>query len=134
MKFNGDIIITDPCYVVKDDNDWDLCNYGENLEELNIRTFLSSDGGDCVGNGIVDSETGELLGEFCSDSNMVSVMDLSDLMAYHPHCLDDLETHCYTIIRGFVGEVERIEIEDDEDQYWAFVGTGNISFRTDSVE
>lgn len=36
MKFKGDIIITDPCYIIKDDsekNDWELCNYGENMEK-----------------------------------------------------------------------------------------------------
>ena len=25
MKFQGNILITDPCYVVKD-NDWDICD------------------------------------------------------------------------------------------------------------
>lgn len=30
MKFNGTIIITDPCYIVKY-NDWDKCDCGDNM-------------------------------------------------------------------------------------------------------
>jgi hypothetical protein len=49
MKFKGDIIITDPCYILKhsDDNrsdhDWDRCNYGQNMGVLGIKNFLTSD-------------------------------------------------------------------------------------------
>lgn len=29
MKFKGDIIITDPCYIIKkDSDDWDKCGWG----------------------------------------------------------------------------------------------------------
>jgi hypothetical protein len=45
MKFKGDIIITDPCYIIKDDpekDDWDLCNYGKNMEKLGINTYLTA--------------------------------------------------------------------------------------------
>lgn len=44
MRFKGDIIITDPCYICKEseyrDNnisDWELCNYGEDMEVLGIK-------------------------------------------------------------------------------------------------
>lgn len=49
MKFKGDIIITDPCYIMRrNDNgsgrdDWDKCQYGSNMEALGIKTFLTSD-------------------------------------------------------------------------------------------
>lgn len=30
MKFKGDIIITDPCYIIKDNSDdWDKCGWGD---------------------------------------------------------------------------------------------------------
>lgn len=31
MKFKGDIIITDPCYIIKkdSDDDWSKCGWGE---------------------------------------------------------------------------------------------------------
>ncbi|MBE6638040.1 MAG: hypothetical protein E7616_01080 [Ruminococcaceae bacterium] len=131
MEFKGDIIITDPCYIVKDDCDWGDCEYGEALEMLGINTYFTTDGGDCVGNLIVNTDNKEVLGEFCSDSSMVSVMLLDEVLVYNPTCLDNLGRHCYTIVKSFEGMVERIEIDDDEDQYWALVGKGNINFRSD---
>lgn len=47
MKFKGDIIITDPCYIMrKDENgngrgDWDKCDYGDNMGALGINNFLT---------------------------------------------------------------------------------------------
>ena len=70
MKFKGDIIITDPCYIVKDreenphaypsiddpnyrtlldayktwnkeHDDWEKCDYGANMEILGFTTFIS---------------------------------------------------------------------------------------------
>lgn len=32
MKFKGDIIITDPCYIIK--KDWRKCDYGDNMAAL----------------------------------------------------------------------------------------------------
>ena len=132
MKFYGDIVITDPVYIVKDDCDWGKCEYGEALEMLGINTFFTTGNGDSVGNLIVNTDTKEILGEFGSDSCMVSVMLLDELLAYNPTCLDKLEQHCYTILKGFDGTIERIEIEDEEDdQYWALVGKGSINFITE---
>jgi hypothetical protein len=49
MKFKGDIIITDPCYIMRRDtegngnrDDWDKSGYGDNMEVLGIKTFLTS--------------------------------------------------------------------------------------------
>lgn len=42
MKFKGDIIITDPCYVIKENaEDWDKCGCGENMEALGFTTYIS---------------------------------------------------------------------------------------------
>ena len=32
MEFDGDIIITDPCYIMKEDDDWATCAYGEDID------------------------------------------------------------------------------------------------------
>lgn len=40
MKFKGNIIITDPCYIVKD-SDWEKCDCGNNMEVLGFSTFIS---------------------------------------------------------------------------------------------
>ena len=38
MKFKGDIVITDPCYIIEDDNDsdWDKCMYGGRMEGYHL--------------------------------------------------------------------------------------------------
>lgn len=43
MKFKGDIIITDPCYIIKKDgnDDWEKCEYGGRMETLGFTTYIS---------------------------------------------------------------------------------------------
>jgi hypothetical protein len=46
LRFKGDIIITDPCYIIRGsneltDDDWAACNYGENMQALGIKTYLT---------------------------------------------------------------------------------------------
>lgn len=41
MKFKGTIIITDPCYIMKEDSDWSKCNYGLNIEALGIYNYIT---------------------------------------------------------------------------------------------
>ena len=42
MKFKGDIIITDPCYIIKKDSeDWRKCDYGDNMEVLGFSNYIS---------------------------------------------------------------------------------------------
>lgn len=37
MKFKGDIIITDPCYIIKEDSDdWSKCGWGESTGSYNL--------------------------------------------------------------------------------------------------
>lgn len=40
MKFKGSIIITDPCYVAKDD-DWEKCDYGDSMHILGFTDIIS---------------------------------------------------------------------------------------------
>ena len=53
MFFKGDIIITDPMYIIKCEEDWHLCEYGEKLEALNIGTYLTSGHGDCMASDVI---------------------------------------------------------------------------------
>lgn len=42
MKFKGDIIITDPCYIIKKDSeDWRKCDYGDNMAALGLTNYIS---------------------------------------------------------------------------------------------
>lgn len=84
MEFDGDIIITDPCYITKND-DWSKCDYGEHMEALGLHNYICRDTmyGDwsCT---TFNSDTDEKLGEFCADAGMVAVFDLAEVLAYNP--------------------------------------------------
>lgn len=136
MYFKGDIIITDPMYIVKSEEDWHRCEYGDNLETLKIFAYITSGNGDEFASDVVDLDAHERLGEFGSDSCMVSVMLLSEVRRYNFDFDKELGKHCYTIIKDFDGEVQLIEMEeyDDNGQRVYFVGKGNKNFRTDFFE
>ena len=131
MKFNGDVLITDPVYIMRkgDDgeNDWQDCEYGDKLNNLGIKKFFTVYG-DEVGAKVVSDDTNEVLGEFCSDSAAVSVMLLSEVLAYNPNYPDELKKypHTGTIIKDFCGEIKKIQKDDSV----SFVGKGNINFHT----
>lgn len=131
MYFKGDIIITDPMYVVKSEEDWHRCAYGENLEALGIVHYITSGNGDCFDSDVFSLDAHEWLGEFGSDSGMVTVMLLSELRRYHAGFDQTLEQYCYTIVEEFDGEVELCQEADDlMEQSLYFMGKGNKRFRT----
>lgn len=133
MNFKGDIVITDPMYIVKSEEDWHRCEYGENLEALNIFTYITSGNGDEFASDVISLDDSKRLGEFGSDSCMVSVMLLSEVRQYNFDFDKDLGEYCYTVIEDFDGEVQLIEMEecDDNGQRVYFMGKGNKNFRTD---
>ena len=102
MFFDGDIIITDPCYIRKDyDFDW------YNLENYNIigmsRDTLYGDWG-CT---VYDLDTKEPIGEFCADAGMVSVLNLGSVLKYNPNFDYHINRKWTTaLIRNFKGEVK----------------------------
>jgi len=151
MKFKGDIIITDPCYTMRakhhgtipiTKDDWKACDYGRNMEVLGIKNYLTRDTiyGDwsCT---TFNSDTDEVLGEFCADAGLVSVFLLDEVLAYNP----DFDYHINrpwttTLIKNFDGYIEieivNVEYEDEgigeirEDQEVQVIGKGNINFYT----
>lgn len=150
MKFKGDIIITDPCYIIRakhhgtvpiTEDDWEACEYGVNMEALGIYNYLSSDTlyGDwsCT---TFNSDTNEEIGEFCADAGMVSVFLLDEVLKYNPH----FDYHLYrpwttTLIKDFDGEIEvkivKVDYRTDDgftEKYdeVRVVGVGNVNFFT----
>ena len=77
---------------------------------------------------MIDRRNGEVLGRFCTDSCMVSVMLLSEIVEYNPAFSETLAKYCYTIVKDFDGIVEQVELEDG---YWMLSGKGNIDFCTE---
>ena len=178
MKFKGDIIITDPCYIIKktfdttkpsiedypilkgkrskpfkdyteeenkaykefeiaekelenkNPDNWELCEYGSKMEKLGINNYLTRDTeyGDwsCV---TINTDTGEVIGEFCADAGLVSVFLLEEVLKYNPDFdYHLLRQHTTTIIKDFNGEVEIVYDEEKESVY--VIGKGNINFKT----
>lgn len=155
MHFKGTIIITDPCYVVKDE-DWENVScYDSMSDDLTNIMGLSQ----CIAEStlcgdwscitckveknpydvidtLVDnrSEDGsyeydDVLGQFCADSGEVGVFYLDDVLKYNPDFEDWMRVNdwCVTCIEDFDGEVEYF-VDSDNDAH--IVGIGNINFFT----
>lgn len=108
MKFKGDIIITDPCYIIKDNSDdWDKCGWScstwstprkdveAQLEELNTLgrarwELMKQYGEDSVQAKIYDDKIADAslnikeIGHFCADAGMVAVFLLDEVLKYNP--------------------------------------------------
>lgn len=121
MEFDGDIIITDPCYILKDDDT--SADLGR-LSKIGIPTSISRDTlyGDwsCT---VFDDDTHEQLGQFCADAGMVAVMLLEEVLHYNPsfdyHINRPWTT---TLIKNFKGTVQFVIVHEtgeyEEDTQW----------------
>ena len=109
--FSGDIIITDPLYVVKDDtnqDDWKKCEYGYSMEKLGFKNFMMRNTiyGDwsCT---TFDSDTKEEIGSFCADTGEVGVFLLDEVLKYNPDFNYHIEkTWTTTLIKDFEGTIQ----------------------------
>lgn len=108
MEFNGDILITDPCYITKTHDDWLTCDCGSDMEKLGISHYMTRDTlyGDwsCT---TYNLDTKEKIGEFCADAGLVSVFLLDEVLKYNPD-FDWYESRPWTttLIKDFKGTVE----------------------------
>jgi|WetSurMetagenome_2_1015567.scaffolds.fasta_scaffold10241_4 hypothetical protein len=127
MEFKGDVIITDPCYFIKD-KDWEKSEYGNNLKQFGINTFLSS--GTIYGDWsctTFEKGTYKKLGKFCADAGMVTVALLKEVLQYNPdfdyHITNPFTT---TWLKDFDGD---ITICNDGEEVW-IEGKGSVNFVT----
>lgn len=132
MYFKGDVIITDPCNIVKSDEDWKLVladTYDRaELDKIGIQNFLSFE---TVGESrgfVKNSDTGDTIGEFCTDSCIFCICLLEEVLAYHPE-FDDYEKYpgSCAVIRGFEGKI----VFKKQEEEISVIGTGNINFHAD---
>lgn len=113
--FNGDIVITDPCYIGYTD---ETCDSYERCGLVSPTYY--GDWGCTVYE--TDGRLGHVtygtkkLGKFCADTGMVCVMHLEDAEAFRPGFTEWLEERpwCATIIPKFSGEVALITMRDEE--------------------
>lgn len=145
MEFKGDVIITDPCYIIKDNenNDWKKCGYGEcmeaQLEELNKLDSTRWDlikkyGSDSVQAKIYDDKIADAtvdiksIGQFCADAGLVGVFLLDEVLKYNPE-FDWWVSRPWTttLIKDFDGEINYYVSNDDSAH---IIGVGNVNFYT----
>lgn len=141
MKFVGDIIITDPCYIIRakhhgttpiTDDDWKTCEYGSRMEALGIKTYLtrSTECGDwsC---STYNADTRKKIGNFCADAGLVSVFLLEEVLKYNLDFDYHINNnHTTTWIKDFDGDVEIVYdmFSKNGDGEVRVIGTGNINF------
>jgi len=94
-------------YYSQIDNDWEKCDYGDNMEALGISNCLvtSTLYGDwsCT---TYNSDTNEVIGHFCADAGLVGVFILDEVLEYNPkfdyHINREWTT---TLIKNFTGDI-----------------------------
>lgn len=162
MKFKGTIIITDPCYVIKEDivgervyNDWEKCKYGENMEALGISHYIcrstiygdwscttykiTEDPYKVIDNFVEASEKGEdygvncsKLGNFCADAGLVAVFNLDEVRKYNPDIDEWIASHDWCVT--VIPDFKgRVDYYVDRQGAAHIVGIGNINFFTDQT-
>lgn len=123
-------------------DDWRKCEYGDNIKVLGITHYLcrSIIYGDWSWT-TYNSDTNEVLGHFCTDTGLIAVFDLEEVLEYNPNFNKWIEEHsrCVTKIPNFTGEVsiEVVDISNQESPNGGFenkevrvIGKGNINFYT----
>jgi hypothetical protein len=133
--YDGDIIITDPCYLFPHDSAgrelWRESEYGENLSAIGIASGIGRDTiyGDwsCNVMQIIKHRPAKIIGEFCADSGQVAVMLLSDALKLRP----DFDYHvtkpwACCLIKNFKGSVQIKYARKAREL--RVIGAGNIRF------
>jgi hypothetical protein len=132
MNFYGDLLLTDPAYIVISDADWKLLlseGYDHAaLHLLGIGISLSAEAGSDTQRTVLD-ESGRKIGTFCTDSALFCVCDLAQVLAYHPDFPKKNEKYpgIFCIVRDFDGEISLL---NDENGNLQFIGIGKNGFRT----
>lgn len=134
IKFQGDILLTDPVYIIKKGcgNDWKLLlseGYDHAaLHYLGITRYVSGEIGEGSVRDVIDI-SGTKVGSYCSDSGLFCVCDLKQVLAYNPDFLISFEknSECFCVIHDFDGEIKVIH---DEKHNNHVIGIGNNAFKT----
>lgn len=151
MKFKGDVIITDPCYIdTKDNKLWDDTtgkfdlHTGSGLEYFGFTSYIYRDTiyGDwsCT---TYNKDTKEEIGSFCADAGLVGVFLLDEILKFNPkyNVKEEVERGSATLIKDFDGDIwdevvqlALLEDQNEEDYYEdeevRIIGKGNINFYT----
>lgn len=115
IRFDGDIVITDPCYVVpqpEDISQYDALRdaWDKILEERNaINTSTIYGDWSCH---TLEKGSEKVLGQFCADSGMVAVFLLEDAKKFNPNYDPEARPWTATVIKDFHGECRFVVNEE----------------------
>lgn len=142
--FNGDIIITDPCYSIPDDSrdDWQRCSHGADMFALGFRHYLCAT--TLIGDWYCEVFKGsgsrlwfpqvpeKKIGDFSADACKVGVFYLRDILRYNPAFDAHInQPWCACWIKNFQGTVKIVtKLDPDGDESMHLIGIGNKSFFT----
>ena len=143
-RFNGDIVITDPCYLIPDDRpaDWEACAHGDEMEALGIAHYLcrvtlygdwSCEVFKGTGSRLWYPQAPEKkIGEFAADACRVGVFYLREILRYNPAFDFHInKPWCACLIKGFRGSVKIVtKVDPDGDESMHLIGIGSKSFFT----
>ena len=131
--FKGSIVIGDPLYFVKSDEDWETSGCGQHLSKLGFTGYMVMYF-QIDPQIAVNDNTKDIIGGICQDSGIIAVVYKNELESYNP----DYERAFFskenrTIIDDFDGEIEykTVPVITDgfEDTDTIISGDGSISFK-----
>lgn len=131
--FDGDILITDPCYVARD-NDWTgFYDHPDFLSNHGFTTFMHRDTmyGDW-GCTVFDAAR-KPIGRFCADAGLVGVYYVDEVLRYNPDFQEYISNRpwCVAVIKNFSGTVTfnvrktRYKYDGQWHAYYSLVVIGN---------
>lgn len=162
MKIKGDILITDPCYWMKDEDFEKYCYDMESSEIVLLNPIDNMQGmmadtifGDWTcevykTNEPIDQSTlediikynkppiGTLAGKFGADAGLVSISEYNETWDYNKKYAEDLIDKypwCATLLEDFDGDVTFVDIYigNDSEPMRCIIGKGNYNFYTIQV-
>ena len=117
-EFDGDVLITDPCYLCNgSDERWDyesVKSWIEGVGGLMSNTFYGDWG--CTvfwtDGQIGNIENPSEIGHFCADAGLVCVLSMEDVRERYPEFESWLEEHgwCGTVVHDFSGTVRLMKM------------------------
>jgi hypothetical protein len=134
-----DIIFTDPCYFVKDDDIWDKYfedfAINKSLDKLGCSTGVCIDVGDVVPDILVDVDSGCSMGALSPDG-MLGCFRLEDVLAHNTNFAEDMARYpdSALLVKGFAGDV--VFIKEDVPYYDSvypvvtIIGAGTVNFHS----
>jgi hypothetical protein len=130
MRFDGDIVITDPAYIVYS-GDWNKCKIGKDLSVLGFENFMV-DETICRDWGcyLVDDKNKQI-GYITADSGLTGIFLLNEIKKYSKTMVNYIKQnrHSATIINNFQGDIQFSKSVQDNIEYTKIKGIGNINFQ-----